>query len=1089
MISQRINHILLSLIICLTSAKQTFASYPYKDIVEFEAGSPYPENQQPQAGLSIYATAPQSSSSYNHCDDSEFRQADGTPFSDAQKALTRDINAFRHHASNNVSRYTGSGLCENDKAEVITSLGCIIKLKRQQDPSVNINSFARLLCDASLMNKGIPATLRNEIATEVVSYANGLQKNNAPTQVDQRPPATPHNPVQAAGAHQRVIPPTQDTTSSTQSNNILRILSHEQFFLHNALQTPQCRAYWQKFGINPDAVKLDDFTLTTFSDGRRGFKLTDEAAKRFTRVTRTTDGKKTTMTIDLPLEIALPEGTGKVHLQQPLITQRQLNTDELCSRLNNLQLSDQQVTVQGTNESNAPNNDEDNSGGGNDNDDGDENQQRSTNDDNATSTPHHLSVTSLENIPNNSKAGKSRHFLGISRAGKPFRPLRKIARPIHHAKADVPGNQKQKKPSAQDTTTTTTKGSGCGGTSQEIIVPQLPSEKIDTPPAQPPVPIVTTTTDSSDGDTLVNQPPNEQPPQQTPLGPVQNEKPSFVERVLTTGGKIVVQAAVELGTEVAIETLHTTKHAATETAVYVLTNLILGPPNKQQAQTTYVQRVPFFGHTDSIGNRINQNSLAYIKRPIQRPIQPRPNITSSSSSSSSQAPIITESSTNLSSSSSSIGMEGPVATTSDGQSFSPQITQTYIDKHCAEAAALSNTHKDNPTLHNTFQTAVLLNEIASALNALGDSQAALRIAQFARTVKANGKILLNKLETKPNAIFNELDAVANTLVNRLEAGTNTAVAGFKHDVKHLDRYIANNILSVFKIAHYMHTLNSERKELRRAILSQDANRRIEAIQESSEQARVQSEKAAALFETIKNMPWPDFVEHSTAIGIRVLLEGLTIQSFSRCLAIGSTQFQGCMSKVNKVSEAMIAAAEGTHEPLANLAVMTKVIAEEGPEVGKTILKTLESHPELLNQPGKSTMQVVQETMTVVEKGSKGATIVSKRNFAQENGKAFEDLLVQKFGGKGSFKARGNVSGAREFDGAVGNVWYEAKSGKYWDMLLSSEEKFGKFRSDMGDRLRICRDHGATYELHSNTSIPQPVKDWLNKQGIPFTEWK
>ena len=101
---------------------------------------------------------------------------------------------------------------------------------------------------------------------------------------------------------------------------------------------------------------------------------------------------------------------------------------------------------------------------------------------------------------------------------------------------------------------------------------------------------------------------------------------------------------------------------------------------------------------------------------------------------------------------------------------------------------------------------------------------------------------------------------------------------------------------------------------------------------------------------------------------------------------------------------------------------------------------------------------------------------------QENGKAFEDFLVKKLGGRGSFKV------IREFDGAVGNVWYEAKSGQYWEGLLASEEKLARFKTTTGDCLRIAKDNGALFEVHSNSPIPQSIKDWLTTKQIPFTEW-
>ena len=86
----------------------------------------------------------------------------------------------------------------------------------------------------------------------------------------------------------------------------------------------------------------------------------------------------------------------------------------------------------------------------------------------------------------------------------------------------------------------------------------------------------------------------------------------------------------------------------------------------------------------------------------------------------------------------------------------------------------------------------------------------------------------------------------------------------------------------------------------------------------------------------------------------------------------------------------------------------------------------------------------------------------------------EDWLVKFHGGNGSFKM-----GGREFDGAITiNRWYEAKSGNFWRDHTSTPQKFAKFKSDMGDRLKIATENGATYELHSNTPIPKDVKEFL-----------
>ena len=98
------------------------------------------------------------------------------------------------------------------------------------------------------------------------------------------------------------------------------------------------------------------------------------------------------------------------------------------------------------------------------------------------------------------------------------------------------------------------------------------------------------------------------------------------------------------------------------------------------------------------------------------------------------------------------------------------------------------------------------------------------------------------------------------------------------------------------------------------------------------------------------------------------------------------------------------------------------------------------------------------------------------------GRDFEDYLTRNIGGNGSFTV-----GGREFDGGVNNRWWEAKSGNYWNLLERDPAKLAKFKSDMGDRLRIARENGATYELFSNTPIPDSIKQWLTQKGIPFTE--
>lgn len=98
------------------------------------------------------------------------------------------------------------------------------------------------------------------------------------------------------------------------------------------------------------------------------------------------------------------------------------------------------------------------------------------------------------------------------------------------------------------------------------------------------------------------------------------------------------------------------------------------------------------------------------------------------------------------------------------------------------------------------------------------------------------------------------------------------------------------------------------------------------------------------------------------------------------------------------------------------------------------------------------------------------------------GHNFEDYLTENIGGEGSFSV-----GGRDFDGGVGNRWWEAKSGNYWNMLEEKPNELAKFKSDMGARLKIATENGASYELFSNTPIPESIKEWLTKKGISFTE--
>ena len=149
---------------------------------------------------------------------------------------------------------------------------------------------------------------------------------------------------------------------------------------------------------------------------------------------------------------------------------------------------------------------------------------------------------------------------------------------------------------------------------------------------------------------------------------------------------------------------------------------------------------------------------------------------------------------------------------------------------------------------------------------------------------------------------------------------------------------------------------------------------------------------------------------------------------------------------------------------------------------------------LLNLRGSSAL-VNEASMGNIEEGSDLASMKNVKQKGTVNwsgksggsakgliGKDFENYLTKEIGGDGSF-----CKGGRDFDGGFGNKWWEAKSGKYWERVESTPKELLKFKSDMGDRLKIATNNGATYEIYSNTPIPNNIKEWLIKKGISSTE--
>jgi RHS repeat-associated protein len=99
------------------------------------------------------------------------------------------------------------------------------------------------------------------------------------------------------------------------------------------------------------------------------------------------------------------------------------------------------------------------------------------------------------------------------------------------------------------------------------------------------------------------------------------------------------------------------------------------------------------------------------------------------------------------------------------------------------------------------------------------------------------------------------------------------------------------------------------------------------------------------------------------------------------------------------------------------------------------------------------------------------------------GHDFERWLADETGGTGPFKVDGS-----EFDNAVGDRWMEAKSGGYWDLAQRDASVMHKFKSSMGRYKSIAEKYGKTFELHTNSPIPDFLRQWLSDQGISWTEY-
>ena len=112
-----------------------------------------------------------------------------------------------------------------------------------------------------------------------------------------------------------------------------------------------------------------------------------------------------------------------------------------------------------------------------------------------------------------------------------------------------------------------------------------------------------------------------------------------------------------------------------------------------------------------------------------------------------------------------------------------------------------------------------------------------------------------------------------------------------------------------------------------------------------------------------------------------------------------------------------------------------------------------------------------------------------RGAIKHSGIAYEKFLINKLNGKAGGTIHG-INSSREIDVVVGNWYIEAKSGEYWNLLLSDSKKLDKFKSDMGRGVTVVAEASGgkgSYHIFSNSKIPDKIKKWLDKKNIKYHE--
>lgn len=228
----------------------------------------------------------------------------------------------------------------------------------------------------------------------------------------------------------------------------------------------------------------------------------------------------------------------------------------------------------------------------------------------------------------------------------------------------------------------------------------------------------------------------------------------------------------------------------------------------------------------------------------------------------------------------------------------------------------------------------------------------------------------------------------------------------------------------------------------------------------AEESREQLKPIDKRFKQLASMPWEDIGKYGTYYGSRLILDAIACRAFTLAASAAGREITCKIATFLESSRAP--------EQLVEVAGIGKIAINDGIETANKVINVIKENTTDSKAPKNLITQYAKQIA---------------KNAANESGRAFEESLIKRLGGKGSFKI-----GGREFDGAVGNIWYEAKSGQYWNMISKNKEKLNKFKSQMGSGLKIAREHGASYELYTNTLIPADIKAWLTMQGIPFKEF-